>query len=211
MVRLEPVIEAPSDAQTPLWPTLAEGPADGWIHLSAHTPELEIGTAVLQLAIHKNLADGGSAADVLGGLASAEYLEVPGGLLVIDTATGVTIAPGCCAGLEQWWFWQDVSAFRSPCFGHDPDGWVEHCGETFRVWSEGGTHNTRQRIGPCIDIPAVALPALLSRVQEDLRGFVQALERWAAGIAPIHARPLAAALDGCLHLSEPLEIGSRRS
>jgi C4-dicarboxylate-specific signal transduction histidine kinase len=51
-----------------------------------------------------------------------------------------------------------------------------------------------------------ALPKLLRAVQQDLVGFLTALQPWAQGISVELADPLTAALDQRLRISAPLGI-----
>ena len=70
---------------------------------------------------------------------------------------GVTIEPGCCCGVEDWWDWRN--AFDDPSqvsLGHDPGPVVERHGAAFRVWQDGGPPlDLGHGIGPYVDYPEV--------------------------------------------------------
>ena len=42
-------------------------------------------------------------------LIAHQWLGAAGGLLLSDSATGVTIEPGCCCGVEEWSAWTMAS------------------------------------------------------------------------------------------------------
>ncbi len=204
MVTFEPIVEAPLAGPASLWP-VADVPADGWLRLSADTSGHEIGLVVRQLVLYNQLGDGETAADLLARLARAELLIAPGGLRVRDSSSGVVVAPGCCAGLEQWREWERaLEDGYSPWLGHDPDPWVEQRGAVIRVWSDGGLATPREASEAYVDVAASELPRALERARLDLLGFLEVLERWAAGQAPTDARLLAESFDRHFRVSAPL-------
>ncbi|MEV4139641.1 hypothetical protein AB0J72_46690 [Dactylosporangium sp. NPDC049742] len=79
------------------------------------------------------------------------------------------LAPGCCAGLENWRDWEGLLSGDLPWLGHAPETRVEVAGESF----------TLPQGGACVEVPRRALPELLAGVQRNLAGFLDTLGGWA--------------------------------
>jgi hypothetical protein len=136
-----------------------------------------------------------------------EMLLVAGGLQVCDSDTGVVVVPGCCAGLGNWRDWTQVLAGAPPWLGHAPDPEIEVLGERLRVWQDSGLNRHRGRwAGVHVDVPQVALPALLMNVRSDLADFLADLaER--LGLRA-RGRALVEAVDRDFAITNPLYLGS---
>ncbi|MFE9207615.1 hypothetical protein [Micromonospora sp. NPDC007230] len=127
-----------------------------------------------------------------------------------DTATGMAVVPGCCAGLEEWREWTQVISGGSPWLGHDPGPEAEVVDDNLRVWQDGGPNRHRGRwAGLHVDMPRSALPELLVRAQRDLAGFLTALTGWAerAGLGR-RGIDLVEAVDTNFTITPPLDLAS---
>lgn len=179
----------------PDWPT---GPyVDGDVVLSGRMSREDVGTALAALAQSNNgqqvEPDGPS---MLRVLLTKEKLSAGGGLTVRDTETGVEIEPGCCPGLETWRDWQHLLDGRTPWLGHEP--WPEVRFEDGKALLWPDSTDTG---GPACVIPIAELPVHLAVVQQDLRGFMELVRKWAPyGMG----EELAARLDQHLDISAPL-------
>ncbi|MER5384620.1 hypothetical protein ABT040_30890 [Streptomyces sp. NPDC002688] len=202
---MDAVMETYEARDFTLWPTAAP-PADGLLPLSGRLSPAETGTAMAVLATYnkgerrrgaRDPEDGG---ELIRRLKATERVVAPGGLRLTDTATGVTAAPGCCVGTEDWRDWLGLATGEEPWLGHDPTPVVEHAGAIVRLWpdEDRGT-------GRSIDIPRAQLPVLLGSVQEDLAGFLACVGRWAATHVPsTTASALTEKLDEDWAVSAPL-------
>ncbi|MBA0053287.1 hypothetical protein E0L36_21140 [Streptomyces sp. AJS327] len=81
-------------------------------------------------------SEGEAALRRLGQLTRVEHLLIPGGLRLRDPATGRTITPGCCSGLEDWPEWTELFDGEVPWLGHDPTPQVELRGTTAYFWPD---------------------------------------------------------------------------
>ncbi|WP_318218799.1 hypothetical protein [Streptomyces sp. SCL15-6] len=135
---------------------------------------------------------------------TAERVIAPGGLRIRDTASGVTVAPGCCSGLEDWRDWLGLVNGEEPWLGHDPTPHIEHLGAKVRLWPDEDPSEKS-----FIDLPLDQLPELLGSVRDQLVGFLAAVEAWAAQHAPALAARLVAKLDEDLAISAPLPQDQR--
>ncbi|GJF26866.1 hypothetical protein [Streptomyces sp. HO565] len=145
-----------------------------------------------------------SAADGVGHLMTAEQVIAPGGLRIRDTATGITVSPGCCSGLEDWRDWLGLMNGEEPWVSHDPTPHIEHLGASVRLWPD--EDHPRESF---IDLPLARLPELLDSLRDQLVGFLAAVEGWAAQHAPaLAARPVAK-LDEYLAIGAPLPQDQR--
>ncbi|WP_116244709.1 hypothetical protein [Nocardiopsis sp. FIRDI 009] len=128
MIIMEPVLEIrPSDGFA-LWPVGGSAPY-GFLPLDGALDPAGIGSAVMSVADDNDV---GSSEDrptrpeespdgFLHGLLTSDGPVTPGGLRVTDTASGTTLVPGCCAGLETWREWCGLPDDPGPvCLGHDP-------------------------------------------------------------------------------------------
>ncbi|WP_406196988.1 hypothetical protein OH807_10990 [Kitasatospora sp. NBC_01560] len=141
----------------------------------------------------------------LHGLLTAEDVIAPGGFRVTDTATGVTLLPGCCSGLEDWREWQQVlDGDGYVWLGHDPTASARREGAAVRLTPDEAVPG-----GPVIELPVEELRRLVARAERDLAGFVALADVWAARHAPHHRALLTAALARALGLG-PAEVSAER-
>ncbi|MFD4549950.1 hypothetical protein ACFWOX_05100 [Streptomyces sp. NPDC058467] len=176
---MDAVLETYEAADFALWPT-AGRPADRLLVLFGDLSPLEVGTAMAVLSGYNTTHerhDPGPEEDaaLLRRLVSVESVTAPGGLRLRDAATGVTVAPGCCFGLENWRDWLHLLDGETPWLGHDPTPGVEHRGGLVRLWPDA-----ERPAGPPIELPLSELPRLLGSVRSTLAGFLGLVERWAA-------------------------------
>jgi hypothetical protein len=127
-------------------------------------------------------------------LTEAESLIAPGGLRVRDSATGLTVNPSCCCGLESWQEWSQVAPGQSPWLGHDPAPWTEHLGHTIRVWPDGGFEEAPPAGTTPIEIPATGLSGLIADAHRQLQDFLNLLAPWALALVGDPATSLGNAL-----------------
>jgi hypothetical protein len=119
-------------------------------------------------------SDGTTPAQLVAELLARDSLFAQGGLVTFDPATGVTVQPGCCAGLEGWTTWRWLlEGDLAPSLGHDPTPVVEEVGSAFRLWQDEDERNAY------VDIPRAELPGLLDGVRRDLDSFTIPLREWA--------------------------------
>ncbi|MEV7553617.1 hypothetical protein AB0N89_28720 [Amycolatopsis sp. NPDC089917] len=201
---MQPVLEVHASDDFGLWP-VTDVESFGYLALSGELTPLEVGTAVMHIAVCNDIDPEGDdrpprPADPLGsflhGLLTFDTLFAAGGLRVADSATGVTFLPGCCNGLEDWRDWHRV--FDSEwqiSFGHDPDPCAERRGETVLL-----TVDAERSDSPEIELPALELRRLLAGAEEDLAGFLALATDWAGENLSHHAGPVAAALARALDL-----------
>ena len=208
MIIIEPVIETFGARDFTAWPV--SFPADScYLVLSGELTPAGVGTAMSVITSYNEnildkdgneVPDGSSTAEALQRLTRAERLIAPGGLRV-RTDTGLTVNPGCCAGLENWRDWEQVADGESPWLGHDPSPWAEQLGSTTRIWPdeirEGQTHPPA---GPPVEIAADALPVLVAGAGQKLRDFLDLIEPWALPLAGPVAKSLAPALAAHFHI-----------
>lgn len=209
MIVLRPVLEIHAPDDFALWPVAETEPYDFMPLNGALTPA-EIGLAVMRIAERNDAepeSDGHPArlTDPLGaflhGLLTTDGLFAPGGLRVTDTATGATLLPGCCNGLEERGDWHrilDGDGWAS--FGHDPSPLAERIGDTVRLTVDDGRDDS-----PVIEVPAGELRRLLAGAERDLADFLGTAAAWAARNLPDHARRVTAALARALVLPVPPE------
>jgi len=134
--------------------------------------------------------------ELLRALLDEEMIITAGGVRVSDTATGVRIGPGCCAGLESWRDWGDLLDGEVPWLGHSPNPGVEFTQDVVRLWRD-----EERRDEPACEIPVVDLRRHLEDVRQDLIGFLGLVREW----APYElGEPLATAFDEHFHISAPL-------
>ncbi|MFA1549902.1 hypothetical protein [Actinomadura chokoriensis] len=208
---MQPVLEVYRPEDFTLWPVAGSEPF-GYLPLSGTLLPIEVGTAVMRIAEANDIdpEDGRPPrpADPLGaflhGLLTMEPLFAPGGLRVIDTATGITLLPGCCSGIEDWREWWSVVDGRasSGFLGHDPDPCAERHGDVVRMIVD-----VERDDSPMIELPTADLRRLLAGVERDLIAFHRLAASWAERYVPDRAAPLAAALGRALDV---LPEGSQR-
>ncbi|MER7761838.1 hypothetical protein [Streptomyces sp. NPDC097619] len=207
MIRLQPVLEVHATAGFALWP-VAESEGHALLPLDGTLGAAEVGTAVMCIAACNDVdpeQDGRPPrpADPLGsflhGLLTMGDTYAAGGFRVVDTATGTTLLPGCCSGLEEWRGWLDVvDGGGATCFGHDPSPLVERLGKTVRLTVDADTEDSA-----VIELSVPELRRLLAAAERDLTDFLLAAARWAAAHLPDHAADVTAALARALDLPEP--------
>jgi hypothetical protein len=200
---VSPVLETPEVGGFPFW-AVAGLPPYTFAPLSGRMSVLEVGSALAMLADYNARAgedDRPAGAEALvRGLLTTEKILAPGGLRLHDTATGVTVLPGCCCGLEDWREWLGVADGESLWLGHDPSPRFEHTPGTVRLWPDG-RDAPEAPPGPPVRVPLGDLPAILHTVQEDLRAFLSLTHRWATDRFPLLSEELVAALDEGLAVS----------
>ena len=95
-----------------------------------------------------------------------------GGGLVL-TCGSFLFYPGCCSGIETWSDWRSIAkGENSPWMGHDPDAWVDTDGD-MAVFHPDIGEDVKTAKFHYEDIQAA-----LDVAEEDLRGFLSALEGW---------------------------------
>ncbi|MFD4669449.1 hypothetical protein ACFWNN_06900 [Lentzea sp. NPDC058450] len=100
------------------------------------------------------------------GLVEQECLIMAGGLRVRDTATGVQVEPGCCAGLEDWRQWRWVGDGERPWLGHSPEPGLE-----FREGVAWLSQDAERADAPACEIPLADVAGHLEEVGRDLAEF----------------------------------------
>ncbi|MFC3454323.1 hypothetical protein [Amycolatopsis speibonae] len=196
---MQPVLEVRATDGFALWP-VAEVESFGHLALSGELTPLEVGTAMMSIVADNDIdpehndrppRPSDPLESFLHGLLTFDTLFAAGGLRVTDSATGVTLLPGCCNGLEDWREWYQVldGGGHRIGFGHDPDPMAERHGETVRL-----TVDAEQRDSPVIELPAVDLRRLLGKAERDLAGFLALATDWAGQHLPRHAVSVVAAL-----------------
>jgi len=221
VIIIEPVIETSDARGFTAWPVSARpGPRD--LALSGELTPADIGTAIAVIAVynHDHITPPGEEDDhpaparLIQRITQAESLIAPGGLRVRDTATGLTVNPGCCCGLEDWQEWNQAAAGQSPWLGHSPAPWTEYLGHAIRVWPDGGDEPAGAAppagVLP-IEIPASDLPRLIASAHQQLQRFLDLLEPWALPLAGSAAGSLAPALATHFHVTWPAPAPTARS
>ncbi|MFF3842135.1 hypothetical protein [Streptomyces sp. NPDC001930] len=209
MIVVHPVLEILGTRDFGLWP-VADSETYDFLPLSGRLGAAEVGTAVMRIAEcnHVDPADGEdpqSSADPLGGflhgLLTTEDLFAAGGLRVTDTATGVTLLPGCCNGLDERRDWFEVlDGDGWAGFGHGPSPLAERVGDGVRL-----TVDTDRADSPVIELPVTDLRRLLADAERDLTDFLRLATEWTAQYLPDHATAVADALARALALPAPAE------
>jgi hypothetical protein len=211
MLSLRAFVDVPYSGPEALgrwWPVAPTGPGDR-LFLDGAATEAQAGLFVALIATDRLTEPLPTRQVVVDELLAHEWLGTSGGLLLADSATGVTIEPGCCCGVEDWWHWQN--AFDDPSqvsLGHDPGPVVERHRDAIRVWQDGGPPlDLGHGIGAYVDLSVAELVALLRGVQRDLIGFRAVLDRWvwATGLGG-RGEALVRTLDEQLRLSTPLDL-----
>ncbi|MCX4581902.1 hypothetical protein [Streptomyces sp. NBC_01481] len=207
MIVVQPVLEIYRPDGFALWP-VAEFEAYGFLPLSGALSPAEVGTAVMRIADYNNVDPEDDSpprpADPLGaflhGLLTMDDVLSPGGLRVTDTATGITLLPGCCNGLEERHDWLEVlDGDGGGYFGHDPTPLAERLGDSVRL-----TVDAERDDSPVIELPAAELRHLLAGAERDLADFLGLAADWAAQHLPNHATSLTVALARALDLPAPV-------
>lgn len=202
MLTLKPVVERVRHDVWPfdLWPVAAESP--GWLPLRATMTPADVGTAMWSMLFFSIAASDPASvpaepALALRLLSDLDYLYLPGGLLLADQASGVSVEPGCCVSVDEWRDWALIAAGGIADLGHNPTPQVEHHDGTVRIWADDDLRDH-------LDVDRAALRELLRSAQHDLTGFLTAVRSWATAISPSDADGLTAALDARLQIGSPL-------
>ncbi|CAM5535168.1 hypothetical protein [Streptomyces griseus] len=213
---MQPVLETRAPDGFSLWP-VAEGASSRFTALSGNLGPAEVGTVLMLIARCNDIDPDPGAGDdrpprpadplasFLHGLLTSEDPFVSGGLRVVDGATGVTLLPGCCHGLEDWrGMYAVLDGAVSPFLGHDPDPVVERSGESVRL-----VVDFEQSDSPVIELPAAELRWLLDGVGRDLSAFLVLAAEWVRLHLPDHAEPVIEALARVLDV--PANGGTRQA
>lgn len=136
MVIVDVVMETYDAVDFTAWP-IAKPSSDRLLALSGRMSPADVGTAMAVIFSYNNIPVT-QAADLTEAhleqhLAEAGALIAPGGLRFLDTTTGVSIAAGCCFGLENWRDWWDVARGQEPWLGHDPTPHITHVGRVIKL------------------------------------------------------------------------------
>ncbi|MFE0642571.1 hypothetical protein ACFW2Y_13290 [Streptomyces sp. NPDC058877] len=207
MIVLQPVLEVHASDDFDLWP-VADITAYGFLPLSgALTPE-QVGTAVKRIAecndIDPEVDDRPARPDeplgsLLHGLLTMDHLFAAGGLRVTDTATGITLLPGCCSGLGERRDWLGLlDGDGCASFGHDPSPLAERFGGTVRL-----TVDAEQDDGPVIELSPSRWGDLLDGAEHDLNDFLGLVASWAERQLPEHRGSVVPAIARALDLPAP--------
>nr|WP_223188737.1 hypothetical protein [Streptomyces sp. TRM68416] len=204
VIVLQPVLEVYACDGFALWPVAESAPHD-FLALGGALGPAEVGTAVMRIADCNTVepeSDGGPPrpADPLGGflhgLLTMDDLFAPGGLRITDTATGITLLPGCCSGLGERRDWREiVDGDGWASFGHDPSPSAERRGDVVRL-----TVDDEQDDSPVIELSVTELRRLLADAERDLTDFLPSAAAWAARHVPDHATAVTSALGRALDL-----------
>ncbi|WP_028799955.1 hypothetical protein [Streptomyces sp. 142MFCol3.1] len=207
MIVLQPVLEVHAPEGFTLWRVDGTRPY-AFLPLSGGLTPAEVGTAVMSIADCNNVEPGDDSrsprpADPLGGflhgLITMDDLFASGGLRITDTATGVTLLPGCCNGLDERRDWHEVlDGDGWACFGHDPSPLAERDGDTVRL-----TVDAEDESSAVIDVPVGDLRRLLAGAERDLDDFLRLAAAWVALHLPDHVSPVISALGRALDLPAP--------
>lgn len=209
VITLTPAVETYGIDDFDLWP-IGDEPSDGCLPLRAGMTFRHLGTALAVLVRSNQVEEedgdepgplpGTSPAAALRRLLACDGLIAPGGLQVHDTATGATIAPGCCFGLEDWREWLRLAEGEVIWLGHSPDIHAEHHGPLLRLWL-GSASTVPERV---IEFPRARLGGLLASVRQDLNGFLADAGDWAEAQAPGLGAAVTARLDAEFTITAPL-------
>ncbi|MFM9370573.1 hypothetical protein [Streptomyces sp. Da 82-17] len=199
---MQPVLEMPCTAGFDLWP-VAELPPYGFLALGGGLGPGEVGAAVLAIAAANDVEPehgrlprpDDPLRGLLHGLFTVDPLFAPGGLRVTDTATGVTLVPGCCNGLDERGDWRTMLDCGSAGFGHDPSPLAERLGDTVRLTVDAEADDS-----PRIELPVTQLRELLAGAESDLHAFHAVAGEWARAQLPDVAQELREAIGKALAL-----------
>jgi hypothetical protein len=207
VIIIEPVIGTIDAKGFTGWPVSPHLDSEG-LALSGELASVDVGTVMAVIAVYNrsHLASPGEAdehsspAQLIQRITEADSLIAPGGLRVRDTATGLTVSPSCCCGLEDWQEWSQVAAGQSLWLGHSPAPWAEHLGHTIRVWPDGGDEAVAPAGAFPIEIPTNDLPGLIASAHKQLQNFLDLLEPWALPLAGPAAGSLGPAFAAHFHV-----------
>lgn len=193
MIRLFPAVERIVDTPEHCdWPSLPIA-APAHVRLIPGISVAELGSVIATLA-RFNAPDAATADRATLPLLAAvldrgEPLSLPGGVMAVDDTCHSTIAPGCCAGLEEWRQWVDfLDSGEPPWLGHDPAPWLNQRDANIEICVMAGSPETLVQHS----MTRAEYVAQLVQVEQHLHGFVNALRLWAAAVMPDHAARLVA-------------------
>jgi hypothetical protein len=191
MVIVEVVLETYDAVDFTAWP-IAEPSSDRLLALSGRMSPADVGTAMAVIFSYNKIPVTHAAdlteAHLEQHLAEAEALIAPGGLRFRDTTTDVSIAPGCCFGLENWRDWWDVTHGQEPWLGHDPTPHLTHMGHVIRLRQD-------DEDSPSVEITRDELSSLLTTAHQHFSEFLDLARQWATTTTPGPADRLITALD----------------
>ncbi|WP_454857656.1 hypothetical protein [Promicromonospora soli] len=187
MLKIEAVLEVPSELDFALWPTSS---VTEFIHLRIHgtMPDVEVGSAVHALLdwAYDLYPDRESSIDQylrtsLAPPPNADEARVTeGGLRFSDADQGVVIKVGCCTGLDEREYVYDFLD-GADCWsaGHDPSPGGYRAGDLVRIVQDDPDDGSAALVCGEDD-----LRRELAIVEADLREFVGLVDRWASDHAP---------------------------
>lgn len=109
VIEMQAVVEVPAFDTESRWPwPVASAAAGSWLALDAGCTDEEVGLFVGALAQRLEVESPNGRDEVVSALLAEEILIVADGLRVLDTVTGMTVVPGCCAGPADWRDWGQV-------------------------------------------------------------------------------------------------------
>jgi hypothetical protein len=195
---LHAVVGTWNPTSTPPW-EVDMLPPDGFTRLHGGMADAQVGAVVYVLAAYNNVSVGDDACGAVRAIVDAPILKLPGGLAV--RRGGLSIAPSCCTGLEDWRDWESLVPDRlSPWMGHDPAPWLQWREGVIRVWSDGGL-DVSVPDAEWMEFPADDFPRLMEDVRRDLREFLPRLREWARAHCPEHADALAERFDATFNVT----------
>jgi hypothetical protein len=202
VIVLQPVLEMRARDGFALWP-VAESVPYGFLPLNGGLTPAQVGAAVMRIAdcnTVESAHEPEKPTDPLGaflyGLLTMDELFASGGLRITDTATGATLLPGCCNGLDERRDWSEVVDGNGwASFGHDPSPFAERHGDVVRL-----TVDAEHDGSPVIELPVTDLRRLLADAERDLADFLQLAAVWAPSHLPGYASPVVLALGRALDL-----------
>lgn len=203
MIIVDPVVETYSASDFTAWP-IGDLPAGNLLRVSGGLTSADVGTvmAVIATGVDGVADPDAMTSPLLQRMIETDCLIAPGGLRVHDSATGVTMNPGCCSGLETWRAWRDVIDGHVPWLGHSPSPWIEHLGQSIRIWPSGGEQAAPPEGASPIEITTTELPDLINTAHLQLLEFLDLVEPWAFALGEPRAHELASAIDRHFHITE---------
>lgn len=169
----EAVIEQTDHAGFAGWPT-TQVAGSGHMPLHAGLTVEEIGSVVWSFLDANHVFDD----------PDADGATVHGGVRVTDTTTGVVLVPGCCSDLSGRSDLAQCAADGSgdPWLGHSPSPAIRFSGNKVRFVVDA-ERTEEVAFTATLD----ELRTALDSIEGDLRGFLAALEQWAAVHVPDQA------------------------